>query len=94
MKPIIFILAAVTMLAACGPTDVKRTDSPAPGESAVLTDAVPGLFASNVISTGLNERDAAMTADGSAFYFSVWSNGGGTICESRWDGRGWSTPVA
>ncbi|NNE36364.1 MAG: exo-alpha-sialidase [Rhodothermales bacterium] len=52
----------------------------------------PSLFHPGLITTGLNERDASMTPDGSEFYFSIWSGSFGTIVMSRLLDGAWSKP--
>lgn len=52
----------------------------------------PALFAPGFISTGLYERDVAMTPDGDEFYFGLISGATVTIAMSRRSGGEWSLP--
>ena len=52
-------------------------DGPAP--------AAPELVAPGLLSTGLDERDFALSPDGGRALFTVWSGGAGTIVEVRRD---------
>ena len=54
--------------------------------------AVPRVFAPGIVSTGLYERDVAMTPDGGEFYYGVVSGQHAVIMETRLrDGR-WTKP--
>lgn len=53
----------------------------------------PQLFAPGFISTGLYERDVAMTPEGDELYFGLLSGGYATICVTKREGGVWTTPV-
>jgi hypothetical protein len=52
----------------------------------------PQLFAPGVVSTGLFERDVAMTPDGEEFYFGLLSRNYATIVKTTRTDGGWSDP--
>ena len=52
----------------------------------------PVLFAPGLVSTGLYERDVAITPGGDEFYFGLLSQGYATIAVCRRTGDGWSAP--
>lgn len=52
----------------------------------------PVLFAPGKVSTGLYERDVAITPDGGEFYFGLLSQGYATIAVCRRTGDGWTSP--
>ena len=52
----------------------------------------PELFAPGVVSTGLYERDVAMTPDGNEFYFGLISAGDIAIVTTKRAGGVWSRP--
>jgi hypothetical protein len=54
--------------------------------------AEPELFAPGVVSTGLYERDVAITPDGDEFYFGLLSQGYATIAVCRRTADGWMPP--
>lgn len=55
---------------------------------------IPELFAPGVVSTGLNERDAAFAPEGGAFYYSIWlpSRRGVIMIVERQEGT-WRKPA-
>jgi hypothetical protein len=52
----------------------------------------PQLFAPGFVSTGLYERDVAMTPDGGEFYFGLLSSGYATIVVTKRIGDEWTDP--
>ena len=52
----------------------------------------PQLFSPGFISTGLYERDVAMTPEGDEFYFGLMSGGYTTICVTKRKGGVWTPP--
>ncbi len=94
-KFIIIIFLAITLLACCCGPDrenmhERRTGpyagSPVPGES-------PELFAPGFITTGLYERDIAISPlDGKEIYFSIFLDGWATIMVTRENESGWTMP--
>lgn len=54
--------------------------------------AAPQLFAPDFVSTGLYERDVAMTPDGNEFYFGLMTGGQVTIAFSRREKGLWTPP--
>lgn len=58
-----------------------------------LPGAFPRLFAANFISTGMYERDVAMTPDGNEFYFGLISGGNVTIVMTKRDNGAWTKPA-
>jgi Tol biopolymer transport system component len=63
----------LALLSAASGDALSASDPP---KSGYLSQREPGsapeLFAPGMISTGLNERDAAFTPDGDDFYYSLW----------------------
>jgi hypothetical protein len=55
--------------------------------------ATPELFAPGVMSTGLSERDVAMSPDGREIYFSVTFRTTSTIMVTRFEQRRWTAPA-
>lgn len=53
---------------------------------------IPQLFAPGIVSTGLNERDAAFSPDQTEFYFSIWQNGKGTLLFMKREDEKWTSP--
>jgi len=55
--------------------------------------AIPELFGPNIVSTGLNERDAAYSPDGTEFYYTIWlpMRSGVIMVMERHENR-WSQP--
>jgi hypothetical protein len=54
--------------------------------------AKPELFAPGVVTTGLYERDVAMTPDGNELYFGLMTGGEVTIVVSKREKGAWSAP--
>lgn len=50
------------------------------------------VFGLGVVSTGMNERDAAFSPDGNEFYYSVWQNGRGVILYMKKINERWTQP--
>jgi Tol biopolymer transport system component len=77
---------------------VERRESPELGIAGeYFGQAPPGmepqLFAPDIISTGLNERDAAFSPDGREFYYTVWlPMRSGVIMEMHRKNSHWSQP--
>ena len=75
LVPFVFLIALCVLLPACAP---DRLSDEAAGirMGPFLGEPPPGseatLFAPGFISTGLHDRDVAMTPDGNEFYFSVF----------------------
>lgn len=100
VSSIICLCIAVMVCAACNQTEdvAKNEESPAvvlkgdylgqtpPGDT-------PQLFAPGFISTGLYERDVAMTPEGDELYFGLLSGGYATICVTKRVDGVWTTPV-
>ena len=98
------ILVVMAVLIACigcgGSTDSK--DATELGEVAstltgdylgqTLPGTTPELFAPGAISTGLYERDVAMTPDGNEFYFGLISGGYVTIVVTKRENGKWTKP--
>lgn len=55
-------------------------------------DTSAQIFASGIVSTGLNERDAAFSPDGNEFYFSIWQSSKGTIVSMKQVNGKWTNP--
>lgn len=53
----------------------------------------PGLFAPGIVSTGLYERDVALTPDGKEFYYGVFVGGWATIMATRQVDEKWTEPA-
>ncbi len=87
-------LFLATVLAAAGCTRSATETPRLTGD--YLGQAPPGataaLFAPGIVSTGLAERDVAMTPDGSELYFTVVFGGRGTIVAMRRVDGAWTTP--
>jgi hypothetical protein len=93
----VLAMAALTVAVSCSPPS-STTDG---GELPVLSgeylgQAPPGtdpqLFAPGVVSTGLYERDVAMTSDGDEFYFGLVSRTYSTIVVMMRVNDRWSDP--
>lgn len=91
----IFLCLTFSLTACNAPQDSRQfpvlsgpyLGQPAPGNE-------PQLFAPHIVSTGLFERDVAMTPDGNEFYFGVAVGNYGYVtilCSKLKDGR-WSEP--
>lgn len=98
-------LAAVLVAASAGATSVDARplpSDPAAGSpmSAAADDYLgvtppghePQLFAPGVVSTGLHERDVAVTADGNEFYFGLLGQGYATIVVTKRVNGEWTRP--
>ena len=96
---VLFIAAASLVQVGC----VENNDSTAdrPKKPSVLSGdylgqkppgPTPELFAPGVVSTGLYERDVAMTPDGNEFYFGLISAGDIAIVTTKRAGGVWSRP--
>lgn len=55
-------------------------------------DSAAKIFSSGIVSTGLNERDAAFTPEGDEFYFSIWQNNRGVIFIMKKVNGRWTRP--
>ncbi len=79
------VLAMSIILPAQNPKPANWMTQGTPGE-------IPVLFAPGVCSTGLYERDVAITPDGRDFYFGIMGAGSAAIAVTHWrDGR-WTEP--
>ncbi len=95
----VLLAVAVAMTISCHPPrgailpDEGRTIIPGgrylgmqpPGEE-------PVLFAPGMVSTGLDQRDTALTPDGTELYWTLWGGGRGAIVRMREVGAAWSGP--
>jgi Tol biopolymer transport system component len=86
------VLLVASLLAGCTQHQGDRRPDLAASGTDRAVSAIPMPFQPGVITTALNERDAAMTPDGSEFYFSIWSGSFGTIAMSRHVGSEWTRP--
>jgi len=93
------IAASIVLLAGC----VEKTGTPADrsAKPPVISGdylgrtppgAAPELFAKGIVSTGLYERDVAMTPDGNELYFGLIDGGYVTIAVMTRSGGVWSGP--
>jgi hypothetical protein len=93
------IATSVVFLAGC----VEKPGTPADkaGKQPVLSGdylgrtppgTAPELFSPGVVSTGLYERDVAMTPDGNELYFGLIDGGYVTIAVMKRSGGAWSGP--
>jgi hypothetical protein len=55
-------------------------------------DSTPELFAPEIISTGLYERDVAMTPDGTEFYYGLMLSNYATIMVTKLENGQWTEP--
>lgn len=101
------ILAAVVaglLVTGCRPEPEPKPADPAANELSVITGdylgqeppgSVPELFAPGIVSTGLGERDVAMTPDGNELYYTAVVgpafNFGAIVVTKRVDGQ-WTPP--
>jgi Tol biopolymer transport system component len=92
---IVIVLAlTIGLISGC----VERKEAPELGIAGeYFGQAPPGmepeLFAPDIVSTGLNERDAAFSPDGREFYYTVWlPMRSGVIMEMRQHEKRWSQP--
>ncbi|UCG51857.1 MAG: PD40 domain-containing protein [Candidatus Latescibacterota bacterium] len=102
IKADLYTFLAVILLGVCvgcsGTEDAGTThdDSGAKLSGEYVGQTPPGntpeLFAPGVISTGLYERDVAMTPDGSELYFGLMSGGYSTIVVTRRQNGVWTKP--
>jgi hypothetical protein len=80
-------------VAAAGDQGVPRQMAPGgPYLGMKAPGLAPELFAPGVVSTGLADRDVAMTPDGNEIYFSVTFRTIGTIMVTRRAGGRWTPP--
>jgi Tol biopolymer transport system component len=79
--PLAIIVAAALLLAAA----LAGTAAPEPGDK-------PAVFLPGIVSTHMGERDAALSPDGSLFFFTVSSYRFPVIVFSRKGADGWSVP--
>lgn len=82
-----FLIASaflVLSLAGCD-GDTGPADTPPPGLQ-------PSLFAPGIVSTGMYERDVAMTPDGDELYFGLVAAGRTTIAVTRQVDGAWTEP--
>lgn len=92
----IFLLFLVVILISCTKEipDNPRRYSGYEGE--YLGQKFPGdtaeVFGLGLVSTGLNERDAAFSPDLNEFYYSIWQNGKGSIVVIKKKNDKWTTP--
>ena len=96
MKLVIIIITAVLLFNSCTKEIPENTRKLLNLTGDYLGQTPPELgakiFGTGVISTGMNERDAAFSPDGNEFYYSVWQNGVGVIvCLEKNEGR-WTQP--
>lgn len=96
MKTAIKIISTLFLLTACTkeiPESAKKMTS-LTGD--YLGQTPPGqtadVFGLGVVSTGMNERDAAFTPDGREFYYSIWQYSRGTIVRMKRIDNGWTQP--
>jgi hypothetical protein len=77
------------------PSDRARRD-PTPSAADYLGEKPPGeepqLFAPGVVSTGLHERDVAITPEGNEFYFGLLGQGYATIVVMKRVNGEWTKP--
>ena len=94
---IIITLACAALLISCAPNQNK----PNKKEFPVLTGEylgqqppglTPELFAPEIISTGLYERDVAMTPDGTEFYYGLMFSNYATIMVTKLENGQWTEP--
>jgi len=98
---LVSVVLAVLTAVACGPAG----QAPPVAEEAVFPELrgpylgqtppgnEPELFAPEIVSTGLNTRDIAITPDGSELYFSVTVGARTMIMVSRQTGGVWTEPA-
>jgi len=95
---VLIALAVISSGGCCKSTD---TAGESPQKSVSLTGeyvgqtppgSSPQLFAPGFISTGMYERDVAMTPDGNEFYFGLISGGAVTIAVTRLVDGHWTGP--
>jgi hypothetical protein len=84
----------VILLTGCS-SETEPVETPAPS-GPYLGETVPGidpvLFAPGIVSTGMYERDIAMTPDGNELYFGLVAAGRTTIAVMRQVDGAWTGP--
>jgi hypothetical protein len=99
----LYVPLFVCLVAGCGGERDSATDDREAGgkEATVLTGdylgqtppgAAPALFAPGIVSTGLYERDVAMTPDGNEVFFGLLTGGEAMIVRATRENGVWSAP--
>ncbi len=101
-RPIVFVAALLIVVCGilvCGSCVKKEPAAPAKAPSPTgdyigqtPPGATPELFAPGIVSTGLYERDIAMTPDGNEIYFGVITAGDVAIAFTKRVNGVWTTP--
>lgn len=80
----------------CQPVETTPASDMALRSGVYPDDALPGsspqLFATDLVSTDLNERDAAFSSDGNLFYYTLMVGAAGTIVEVKKEQGKWLAP--
>lgn len=88
-------LICLTILS-CQPVETAPASAEALRRGEYPDGVLPGkssqLFAAGLISTGLNERDAAFSSDGTLFYYTLMVGAAGTIVEVKKEQGKWLAP--
>jgi hypothetical protein len=98
MKNLLFLSFILTLvIAGCNGSDSKKTETNSSQLQGAymgqeLPGQVPALFAPGVISTGMYERDMAISPDGKEIYYTIMGGNFSVIaCTKEVDGK-WTTP--
>ena len=95
------LCAAIAVVLLAGSADSRDPAADGPEETPVLSGdylgrtppgSTPQLFAPGVVSTGLYERDIAMTPDGDEIYFGLMTGGEVMIVGVKRENGVWSAP--
>jgi len=92
-KPVKFLLVLTAVVLIVGALLARAgSDSQGPYLGQKTPGTVPELFAPGIVSTGLYERDVAVSPDGREIIFGVIWGKVVTIMSSRLEGGEWTTP--
>lgn len=96
MKSVIAFVSVILLLTACTkeiPENTKKfTNLTGKYLGQTPPDLTASVFGLGVVSTGMNERDAAFSSDGNEFYYSLWQSGRGTILYMKQINGRWTEP--
>lgn len=87
-----FSLPALLLAVSCSPTPDEYPEARGPHLGQPPPGSSPTLFAPGLVSTSLNERDAALSPDGLTFVWSIWSGSFGSIVFTQLESGVWTTP--
>ena len=87
-----FLTAALLCSLSCSTMSDEYPELRGPYLGQPPPGSTPALFAPGFVCTSLNERDAALSPDGSIFVWSIWSGSFGSIVFSKFEDGVWTPP--